>query len=53
MLALVVLLNLWPISLTAQEEPANSVPYKLHVNANLLQVPTLVSLKDKQLCVPS
>jgi hypothetical protein len=40
--ALVVLLNLWPISLSAQEEPANAVPYTLHVYTNLLQVPALV-----------
>ena len=42
MLALVVLLNLWPVALSAQEEPANPVPYTLHVYTNLLQVPTLV-----------
>jgi hypothetical protein len=42
LLALVVLLNLWPVSLSAQEEPANPVPYTLHVYTNLLQVPTLV-----------
>jgi len=40
--ALVVLLSLWPAALSAQEAPANPVPYTLHVYTNLLQVPTLV-----------